>query len=571
MKKGSQRKKDLMLLLAVLAAVILVNLVASPGFFRLDLTSEKRFSLSRPTKDMLQSLDKVVYVRIYLDGELPADLIRFKTSVKEMLDEFKAYAGRNLRYEFINLYEEEDVKARNAMMQEITEKGLKITEVRLKDREGGFTTRLVFPGALVSYGKVEFPLNLLKNNPGLPYQVNINNSIQSLEYEFMRAIRSLTRPAAEKIAFIEGHGELDFYQTYDLASELSLFFQVDRGSIRGNLNNLLEYKALIVAQPLLAFSERDKFALDQYLMRGGRLLFFIDPVQTNADSLSSGISFTSFADLNIYDLLFKYGMRIDYNLIKDLQCNYIRVQTSVGGQEPGTAVLPWWYFPLFSAPQDHYLTNGLNYIRSEFASAIDTTPAPMEGVKRTVLLSSSDTSALVTNPAMISMAEIGQKPDKKQFNRSRIPVAVLAEGRFPSFYANYGVPEGVQPRDVDIMPHSEPAMLFVAGDGDMIRNEVEINGYDTIPLPLGYDRDTRQTFGNKEFVMNVINYMTDDQSLIRLRAREFKLRLLDRARLRSSREQIRWKLLNTAAPVALVLVFAAAFNYRRKKKYSSHI
>jgi ABC-2 type transport system permease protein len=456
-------------------------------------------------------------------------------------------------------------------MQELSGKGLKINDIRLKDKEGGFTTRLIFPGALVSYRDIEFPVNLLKNNPALPYQENINNSVSALEYEFMRALRSITSRTAGKVAFIEGHGELDFFQTFDLASELSLFFQVDRGAINGNLSNLLDYQALIVAQPLRPFSERDRFALDQYLMRGGKLLFFLDPVQTNSDSLSGGISFTSFLDLNIYDLLFKYGIRIDYNLVKDIQCNYIRVQTSVGGQDPEMLVLPWWYFPLLSAPKENFLTKGLNYIKTEFASALDTTSVSIPGLRRTVLLSTSDTSALVTNPSLISMAEVTGKPDRRLFNSSRLPIAILAEGTFPSFYANYSVPPGVFPPDADIIPLSEHTQIFVAGDGDMIRNEVQLSAGDTIPLPLGYDPDTRQTFGNKEFVMNVINYMTDDELLISLRSREFKLRLLDRSKIRTNKDLLKWKLLNTAAPVVLLILFAGVFSYLRKRRYGSPI
>ncbi len=227
------------------------------------------------------------------------------------------------------------------------------------------------------------------------------------------------------------------------------------------------------------------------------------------------------------------------------------------------------YYPLFSPPQNNFLTRGLNYIESEFASAIDTTPAPMPGVKRTVLLSSSDTSALVENPVYISMDEITRKINPREYTSSHLPVAILAEGTFPSFYKNYGVPEGVKPADVKILDTSKKTMIFVAGDGDMIRNDVRITAMDTIPLPLGYDRDTRQTFGNKDFIMNVINYMTDDMGLIRLRARDFKLRLLNRSAIRLKKEQIKWQLINTLLPVAVILLGGIAFNLRRRKKYGT--
>ncbi len=567
MNRKGLKRRYLSQLLVVLLLVVLVNVLGSFRFFRIDLTSEKRFSLAPETQQILRNLDDVVYVRVYLGGDLPSDLIRFRQSIKETLDEFRAYAGKNLEYEFINPYEEENQKIRNREMQNLAGKGLKPTDIRLRDKEGGYTTRIIFPGAIITYEGIDFPVNLLKNNPGLPYQINLNNSIESLEYEFIRAIKSLTAKKIEKVGFIRGHGELGFLQTYDIGKELSLFFDVKWTRIDGNLDKLMQYKALIIAQPLKPFPERDKFALDQYIMRGGRVLFFLDPVRSNADSLVSGRTFTSFLDLNLYDLLFKYGFRIDYNLIKDLQCSYVKVESSLEGQNPQPVILPWVYYPLLSPPQNNFLTRGLNYIKTEFVSAIDTTPAPIPGVKRTVLLSSSDSSELVENPVYISMNEITSPIRRGQYNRSHLPVAILSEGSFPSFYKNYGIPKGVTPSGVRIVDKSKKAMIFVTGDGDMIRNDVRITPSDTIPQPLGYDRDTRQTYGNKEFIMNVINYMTDDMGLIRLRARDFKLRLLDRARIRAQRERVKWELINTLLPVLVILLGGLTFNIFRKKKY----
>jgi gliding-associated putative ABC transporter substrate-binding component GldG len=265
--------------------------------------------------------------------------------------------------------------------------------------------------------------------------------------------------------------------------------------------------------------------------------------------------------------LFKYGFKIDYNLIKDLQSNYIRVQSSINDQDPVTRVLPWYYFPLLSASSDHFITRGLNYIKTEFVSAIDTTPAPMPDVQRTVLLSSSDTSALIRNPAYISMDEITQAPDPGVFRDANLPVAILSEGSFSSFYTNYGIPEGVNMGGREMKVKSDIAMVFVAGDGDMIRNEVDITEQDTVPLPLGYDKDTRQIFGNKDFILNVVNYMTDDEALISLRAREFKLRLLDRGKIRFADVRLKWQLINSLLPVILVLIFGGIFAYTRKIKY----
>ncbi len=566
--KNLKRKYRFRLLLTIIG-VVLIYYLSGVKFFRLDLTSENRYTLSSGSKEMLRDLEDIVYIRVYLDGDLPADLIRFRQSIEEHLLELEAYAGRFLEYEFINVYDIENAETRNELMKELADKGLRITDVQLRDEEGGTTTKIIFPGAIINYRNIEFPVNLLKNNPALPYQENLRNSIESLEYEFIRAIKSITSEKVEKVAFIEGHGELNFYDTYDISSELSLFFQVDRGELTGDLSQVMDYKALIIAQPERAFTEKEKFVLDQYLLHGGNLLFFLDPVEANEDSLIRGRTYTSFRQLNIYDLLFKYGIKINYNLVKDLQCNYKRVQTSVNRQEPVTRIFPWWYSPLLTAPRDHFLTSGLNYIKTDYVSAIDTTPAPIEGLKRTVLLSTSDTSALIENPVYISMEEVTRAPDRQQFNKSDLPVAIIAEGTFSSFFRNYSMPEGV--KTSDIVPKDEgEGTLFVAGDGDMIKNEVVIRNQEPYPQPLGYDRDTRQTFGNKDFIMNVVNYMTGDRSLIKLRSREFKLRLLDRNRIRIQSERIKWILINTLLPVILVILSGIVYNLIRRRKFSKN-
>ncbi len=567
MDRKELRRKHLVQMAVMIAAVILVNFVAGIRFFRLDLSSEKRFTLNRNTRELLRDLDDQVKVTVYLDGDLPAELVRFRQSVREMLLEFRAYAGSRVDFEFVNLYEEEDVKTRNRIMQNLADRGLRVTDVRIRDSQGGYSTKIIFPGAIVSYRGAEFPVNLLKNNPGLSYQVNLNNSLQSLEYEFIRAIKSLSSKKVEKVAFIEGHNELDFYQVNDLSLELSLFFQVDRGSINGNLDNLMAYKAIIIAQPLKRFDDRDKFVIDQYIMRGGKVLFFLDPVQTHADSLTSGRTFTEYNDVNLNDIIFKYGIRMDYNLVKDLQCNYIKVETSVNGQSSKYSFMPWWYYPLFAPLPGSNLTRGLNYIRGQFASSIDTTAAAIPGVKRTVLLATSDTSARIDNPSYISMEEVTRAPNRRSFNKSGLPVAILEEGEFDSYYANYGVPAGVSPSDIQIIKRSKPTMIFVAGDGDLIRNDVEVTAKGPVPMVLGYDKDTRQTFGNKEFVMNVINYMTDDQGLIELRSREFRLRLLDKARIRTSAMKFRWQMINTLLPVLLIISSGLTYSLLRKRKY----
>jgi ABC-2 type transport system permease protein len=300
-------------LVVVFTVVILVSWFSGMKFFRIDLTSEKRFTLSQSSRQLLKELDGVVNVRIYLEGEMPAEFIHFRNNIEDLMDECRAYAGGDLQYEFVNLYDEPNEEVRSRMIGELYDRGLKVTSIQLKDREGGSSTRMLFPGAMVSYGNYSMPVNLLKNNPALDHQTNLSNSMQTLEYEFMRAIHSLTLDHVPKIAFIEGHGELDSLQTHSLMDELKNFFQVDRGYISGNLEALMNYDALVVARPLGMFSEADKFAIDQYIMHGGKVLFFLDPVNPFADSLTGGTTVALANQVGLEDLLFRYGIRINYN------------------------------------------------------------------------------------------------------------------------------------------------------------------------------------------------------------------------------------------------------------------
>ncbi len=472
-----------------------------------------------------------------------------------------------MRYEFINLYDEEDEQLRNRMIGELYDQGLKVTSIRVKDREGGSSARIIFPGAMVSCGNITMPVNMLKNNPALTHEVNLINSIQTLEYELMRAIHSLTLKEIPRIAFIEGHGELDSLQTHSLMDELKNFFQVDRGQINGNLEALLDYRALVIARPLRPFSEADRFAIDQYIMRGGKVLFFLDPVNPFADSLTGGTTVALANQVGLEEMLFRYGIRINYNLVADLQCNPVPVNTASTGEEARFTLMPWVYHPLLAGHPTHPVTRGLNYVKGEFASSLDTVEVSST-LTRTVLLATSTASRRREVPLYISMEEVNVQPDPALYNTSHLPVAVLAEGLFPSFFKNYPVPEGVRPMHAEVVPQSAPTSILVVADGDIPANEVRFEQGAFRSQPLGFDRYTRQTFGNLEFIMNTINHMTDDTGIMELRSREFKLRLLNREITGQKRVVLKWKLLNSLAPVVLVMISGIFVFFLRKRKYS---
>jgi gliding-associated putative ABC transporter substrate-binding component GldG len=500
------------LILAIVFALLL-SVVSGLKFFRLDLTTEKKFTLSGSSRQIMRNLDEVLLVRIYLDGDLPSEFVNFRKSIRELMDEYRAYAGEMLQYEFVNLYDEPDESVRNRMIGELYERGLNVTNIQVRDREGGTSTKIIFPGAMITYRGYGMPVNLLKNNPAVSHEVNLNNSIQTLEYEFTRAIHSLTLEEVPRIAFTEGHGELDSLQTHSLMNELKNFFQVDRGYINGNLEALMNYKALIIAKPLRRFSEADKFAIDQYIMQGGKVLFFLDPVNPFADSLTGGTTVALARQVGIEDLLFKYGLRINYNLVEDMQCNLVPVNTAPAGEQARFTMMPWAYYPLLTGPQSHPVTRGINYVSSEFASSMDTLESG-EDRKVTVLLATSGASRKRDVPLYISMEEIMVKPDPALFSASGLPVGILLEGSFDSFYKNYPVPEGVRVGDRELRKESIPTSVFVAGDGDIPANEVRFEEGEFRAQPLGYDRYTRQTFGNSEFLMNVVNYMTDETGIM---------------------------------------------------------
>lgn len=562
------RRGHILQLVMVIAVLILLSFLSGSKFFRLDLTSEKRYTLAQSSRQLMRDLDDVVLVRIYLDGDLPAEFVNFRKSIRELMDEYRAYAGERLQYEFINLYDETDEAVRNRMIGELYDRGLNVTNIQVRDREGGSSAKIIFPGAMISYKGYELPVNLLKNNPSLSHEMNLNNSIQTLEYEFSKAILSLTLDEVPRIAFIEGHGELDSLQTHGLMDELKNFFQVDRGHINGNLEALMDYRALIIARPVRTFSEADKFAIDQYIMRGGKVLFFLDPVNPFADSLTGGTTVALANPVGLEDLLFKYGIRINYNLVGDMQCNLVPVNVAPAGEQARFSMMPWVYHPLLSGPSTHPVTHGLNYVKSEFASSLDTVGEGLPEMKRTVLLATSQASRKRDVPLYISMEEITVQPDPALYTSSHLPVGILLEGSFESFYRNYPVPGGVHPADTEVIGQSTPTSLFILADGDIPANEVRFEQGAFRAQPLGYDRYTRQTFGNREFLMNVINYMTDETGIMELRSREFKLRLLDREILSQKSEVLKWKLLNTLLPLVLVLLAGLLFHLIRKRYFT---
>jgi len=547
--------------------IIMLMFLSQIYFVRLDLTSEKRYTLSPVTKATLKNMPDQAFIRVYLDGDLPPEFIKMRNSIREMLDEFRVYAGDRIQYQFVNPMAGKTPQVRKNMMQELVNKGLQVTNIQATDEEGGKSEKYIFPGAIITYKNTEVPINLLQNNPGLSAEENLNNSLQLIEYRLISTLHTLASDTVKKVAFIEGHGEFDQYQTADISKELSIFFQIDRGKINGVAGCLDQYVAVIIAGPTQRFSEADKFVLDQYLMQGGKILFFIDGARISLDSLHESASVALINDVNLDDQLFRYGVRINPNLIQDIQCALIPVNIAVEGQSPRFAPFPWYYFPLLTPRQDHPVTRTINLVRSEFVSSIDTLAA--SGLKKTILLTTSPYTKVTNLPNYVSLEQVRNTPRKEEFNRQNLAVAVMIEGNFPSVFRNrildgLGIKGSYQFR-----PSGQSGAIVVVSDADIIRNDVRFDARGPLISPAGFDRYTNQIFGNREFVVNTLNYLTDASGIIQLRNKEFRLRVLDRNKVRN--ERTKWQIINTVAPSLIIALAGILQYYIRKQKYGKQV
>lgn len=559
MARRNTKKHSLIQLLLLLLILVVINVLSSLLFTRIDMTQEKRYSLSNSSKELAKNLEDIVFFRFYLDGDLPPGFTRLKNSAREILDEYRVYSGDNIGYEFIDPTADPDEKARLQFYKQLAEKGLFPTNLEQKGQSGE-SQKIIFPGAIVSYRSKEFPLQILKSKMGSSPEEMLNASVENLEYEISSILRKITLEKGMNIGFLQGQKELLPYRTNDAALTLSEFYKVDTVTIRGQLNSLNDFTAIIIAGPDTLFDEKDKFIIDQYIMHGGKTLWLIDKMQINMDSLSeSNTNIALPVELNIDDMLFRYGVRVNNDLVLDLQAAPIPVITGYVGNQPKQQLFPWYYFPLLQTDRPHPIVHNLNSIKSEFVSSIDTIENP--DVNKTILLTSGKFSRLQMPPARVSLNILRDKPDPKLFGKSSLPVAVLLEGTFTSNYKNRIPDQLAQSKEINFAEKSKPTAMIITSDADMIANYVSKKGN---MYPLGYDRFTGQTYGNKNFLLNCIDYLCGNQAILDLRGKEIRLRLLDPAKT-TNPTFIQW--LNLLLPSGIVILFGIIFNYYRKRKY----
>lgn len=574
-KKSFSRKKAAVISLALMTMlVILLNMLGSFRFYRLDLTTEKRYSLNRESIKLLTNLKDVVYVKVYLEGELPAGYKKLRNATQEMLDEFRAFTP-NVEYEFINPSASEDERERKAIYRQLMQDGLVYT-TPVEEKGAGVSQTLLWPGALVSFRGQTLPLQLLKSSTYANEELMLTRAVNDLEYELTNTIRKLNSVVKPRVAFIEGHGELDSLETKDLNLALKEYYTVARVRLDSSLSSLIyrtkkddslifvpRYSAIIIAKPDSVFSEKDKFLIDQYVMRGGKVLWLIDRVDASMDSLSaSNATMVYPLDLNLDDMLFRYGARINSDLVMDLNASVIPVIVGMVGNQPRFAPKRWPYFPLCMPASNHPTVNNLNATRFEFANSIDTVGS--SDIRKSVLLRTSGRSTRINAPARISLNILREKPDPKIYAQQGIPLAVLLEGKFQSVYQNRLIAALMNNPEIGYKPASEkPGKMIVVADGDVARNAVNKNGQ---IAPLGYDRYSGELFGNKDFLLNCVNYLCDDAGLISVRSRTAKLRLLDETKIKAERSSIQLK--NVALPIVLLLLAGVVLVNLRKRKYA---
>ena len=554
------KKQSLLQLILLVSILVLLNVLSRFVFSRVDMTQEKRFTLSSSSKQLSKDLKDIIFFKIYLDGDLPPGFNRLKNSLKELLDEFRVYSGDNIEYEFIDPSASSDEKEKMQLYKQLAGKGLIPTNLEQKD-QAGQSQKIIFPGAIVTYRSKEYPLQILKSKMGSSPEQMLNNSIENLEYEISSMLRRITVERGLSVGFLQGQKELPTIRISDASNALSDFYNVDSVNINGALNALKDFSALIIARPDTAFDEKDKFIIDQYIMHGGKVLWLIDRMQINMDSLTASSSNVAVPiDLNIDDMLFKYGVRINTDLLLDLQAAPIPIVTGYVGNQPKQKLFPWYYFPLLQTEGLNPIIYNLNAIKTEFVSSIDTIES--ENVNKTILLTTSKFSRLQMAPARVSLNMLREEPDPKMFNKQNIPVAVLLEGNFTSNYVNRIPDQIASSSEIDFKKTSELTSMIVISDGDVISNYVNKKGN---IYPLGYDRFTGQNYGNKNFILNCIDYLCGNKAILGLRGKEFKLRLLDAAKT-ENRALIQW--INLLLPALIVLIFGFIFNFIRKKKFA---
>ena len=560
----NKNRKHSINLAALLVGLLLLNIFGNYFYKRFDLTQDKRFTLSEAAKNIIQTVDGPIVIDVFLKGNFPPEFKRLQTETEQLLEEFSAF-NSNIKYEFINPLENEENPV--AIQQQLQQMGLTTAQVEVREN-GKVSTELVYPWALAYYNEKTVKIPLLKNQLGITSEERVNNSIQNLEYAFSDGFNKLVFPKKRKIAVLKGNGELEDRYIADFFKTLKEYYYIapitlDSAKVAPikTLTDVQKFDMIVIAQPTEAFSDSEKYILDQYTMNGGASLWLIDATAQQIDS-NSGKTYAVARDLKLNELFFKYGLRINSNLIKDVVSAPI-VLASGNENDSQYNRYPWFYFPLSASNNMHPIVTNIEAVKFDYTSGIDTLP---NTIKKTILLSSSSITKLIGLPKEISydidipkhLKVMEGGPSPQEFGSGPQALAVLLEGEFTSAFANRIKPFKLS----EDKKSSKWNRMVVVSDGDLIKNQFQGNR----PLEVGFDKMTQTMFGNKDFLLNTVNYLLDDSGLINIRTKEIAVPFLDPQK--TAAERTKWQLINLLLPLGLLALFGFGFNFYRKRKYT---
>ena len=548
--------------------LIIVNWTASQFHVRVDLTNEKRFTLSNATKKLLKKIEEPITVDVFLKGNYPSGFRQLSASTNDILKEFKEVAGNKLRYNFIS---PDELMPGTEIKFADTLSGMGLYPINLTSQlKEGQQQQFVYPFALIHYREKTFPVELYKGKTPLINFTELNSAQALLEYRLADAVAKITEKEKPIIGYAVGNGEpeLGRFNTYDLIENvLKPNYNLFTFDLQASRFLPVEMKVLLIVKPTVSFTDEEKLKLDQYVINGGKLLVFADRLNAEMDSLQIKNQVTAFdRDLKWNDLFFNFGVRINADLLMDLQCDYLPFDVNANGQ---FELLPWNYFPVMESKSNHPINKGLGFVAGRFVNSLDT--VEVEGIKKTIILSSSTNARTLGAPAVISGAENVNAPEDAKYKKSNIPVAVLLEGKFTSMFANrlsQAMNDSLQQNGTDYLPKNiADNKMIVVGDGDIILNSV-VKGN---PIPMGmnvytYNTQAQVPFANKDFLQNCLDYLLNENGLSEAKAKDYVVRLLDNKK--TEEQKTFWQVINIAVPVIAVLLFAIIFQWLRKRKYT---
>ncbi len=539
-------------ILVVFIILIAVNILGSYAFKRFDLTHDKRYTLSAETIRLVEQIEKPLLIKVYLQGSFPAEFKRLQVETNQFLQELSEI-NDHVKFRFIDPL---------SSSKDLIKKGLQPSRLTVQE-DGKVSEAVIFPWALISYGEKEENVPLLVNAIAPSQEQQLQNSIENLEYEFANAIHKISEDKRKTIAILKGNGQPDDIYLYSFLKSLGAYyklaeFTLDSVEINPNktLSELSAYDLSIIVKPSLAFSEKEKLVLDQYIMKGGKTMWLLDNVYAEMDSLMmTGKSLAFNRDLNLTDMLFSYGVRINYNVTKDLYSGTIRLASGNTGNQLQYQDFLWHYFPLIFADNTHSISKSIDPVLLKFPSSLDTLT---NQIRKTILLQSSPLAKTIGTPTNVSLNEIAIEADKKEFKDSETNFGVLLEGAFTSAYGNRIMPFDAE----DFSALGIENKMIIIADGDLAVNEV-LRGE---PLPLDKDKWTNQNYGNIEFLLNSVHYLLDDNGLLNLRSKSLQIQFLDKER--AFEERTYWQVLNLAIPLVILFIFGWVFNFLRKRRYN---